>query len=194
MPSKSHFIILYNSTFKPHALIVNLCLHFFLFQEKTGQSNRFGWRTSWLTLDLPGGRLFLLSEFLRNWTFVTIINKEELRTCHRLNCTTCKLAKVPFVCVFFFSGGEVGGGGGGLFHEHWQFTGQQGKGEAISLTPRDYCRELTSAHSLQPDSNREPLVSECKSLSTRLRALSFEKSSTENFFFKVLENFPRKWP
>ena len=106
VPSKSHFIILYNSTFKPHALIVNLCLHFFLFQEKTGQSNRFGWRTSWLTLDLPGGRLFLLSEFLRNWTFVTIINKEELRTCHRLNCTTCKLAKVPFVCVFFFSGGE----------------------------------------------------------------------------------------
>ena len=27
----------------------------------------------------------------------------------------------------------------------------------------DYCRELTSAHSQQPDSNREPLVSERKS-------------------------------
>ena len=31
----------------------------------------------------------------------------------------------------------------------------------------DYCRELTSAHSLQPDSNREPLVSKCKSLTTK---------------------------
>ena len=36
--------------------------------------------------------------------------------------------------------------------------------------PGDYCRELTSAHSYQPDSNREPLVSERKSLTTKLRA------------------------
>ena len=28
----------------------------------------------------------------------------------------------------------------------------------------DYCRELTFAHRQQPDSNRQPLVSECKSL------------------------------
>ena len=31
----------------------------------------------------------------------------------------------------------------------------------------DYCRELTFAHSQQPDSNWEPLVSECKSLTTK---------------------------
>ena len=35
----------------------------------------------------------------------------------------------------------------------------------------DCCRELTSAHSQQPDSNREPLVSERKSLITKLRSL-----------------------
>ena len=63
------------------------------------------------------------------------------------------------------------------FNEHSRITGLQGKGEAISLTPHyhfhplhrhlDYCRELTSAHSLQLDSNREPLVSERKSLTTK---------------------------
>ena len=36
----------------------------------------------------------------------------------------------------------------------------------------DYCTELTSAHSQQPDSNREPLVSERKSLPTKLRTLN----------------------
>ena len=35
----------------------------------------------------------------------------------------------------------------------------------------NYCRELTSAHSYQPDSNWEPLVSECKSLTTKLCVL-----------------------
>ena len=60
-----------------------------------------------------------------------------------------------------------------FFHEHSQFTGQQGKGEGIYLTPlyhfhllhrhldisrADCCRELTSAHSWQSDSNWEPLV------------------------------------
>ena len=43
-----------------------------------------------------------------------------------------------------------------------------------SQTPRhqpgDYCRELTSAHKQQSDSNREPLVYERKSLTTTLRA------------------------
>ena len=37
----------------------------------------------------------------------------------------------------------------------------------------DYCRELTSAHSWQPDSNLEPFVSERKSLTTKLRTLLF---------------------
>ena len=34
-----------------------------------------------------------------------------------------------------------------------------------------YCIEFISAHRQQPDSNREPLVSECKLLTTKLRAL-----------------------
>ena len=37
--------------------------------------------------------------------------------------------------------------------------------------PDDYCRELTSSHSYQPDLNQEPLVSEHKSLTTKLRSL-----------------------
>ena len=45
-----------------------------------------------------------------------------------------------------------------------------------SQTPRhqpgNYCRELTSAHSQQPDSNHEPLVSERKSLTAKLRVLA----------------------
>ena len=44
----------------------------------------------------------------------------------------------------------------------------------MSLTlryyPGDYSRELTSTHSQQPDSFGEPLVSERKSLTTKLRA------------------------
>ena len=71
-----------------------------------------------------------------------------------------------------------------FFYKHSRITGLQGKGEGISfslpLPPGsqtlrhqlgDYCRELTSAHSQQPDLNREPLVSERKSLTTKLRAL-----------------------
>ena len=37
--------------------------------------------------------------------------------------------------------------------------------------PGDYCRELTFAHCQQPDPNREPLVTECKSLTTKLHAI-----------------------
>ena len=36
--------------------------------------------------------------------------------------------------------------------------------------PGDYCRKITSTHSCQPDSNREPLVSTRKSLTIKLRA------------------------
>ena len=37
--------------------------------------------------------------------------------------------------------------------------------------PGNYCRELTSAQILQPTSNQEPLISERKSVTTKLRAL-----------------------
>ena len=73
-----------------------------------------------------------------------------------------------------------------FFHEHSRFTGQQSKGgrylfnsplpfppasETLRHQSGDYCRELASAHSQQPDSNREALVSVRKSLTTTLRAL-----------------------
>ena len=38
--------------------------------------------------------------------------------------------------------------------------------------PGDYCRGLNSAHSQQPDSNREPLVSEPQSLTTKTEIIS----------------------
>ena len=48
--------------------------------------------------------------------------------------------------------------------------------QALRHQPGNYCRKLTSAHSQQPDSNRESLVSERKSLTIKLRAL-FSKIS-----------------
>ena len=87
-----------------------------------------------------------------------------------------------------------------FFHEHSRFTGQQGKGEVISLTPlyhlhsfhrhldinlviiADYRRELTSAHREQLGSDRESLVSERMSLTTKPRAL------------KTLKTLPQKFP
>ena len=42
--------------------------------------------------------------------------------------------------------------------------------QTLRNKPGNYCRELTSAHSSQPDSNREPVVSERMSLTTKLRA------------------------
>ena len=71
-----------------------------------------------------------------------------------------------------------------FFHNHSLITGLQGKdgGENSSLPlppasqtlrhqPSDCRRELISGHSSQTDSNWEPLVSECKSLTIKLHAL-----------------------
>ena len=44
--------------------------------------------------------------------------------------------------------------------------------QALRNQPGNYCRQLTSTHRQQPDSNRGPLVSERKSLTTKPRALS----------------------
>ena len=45
--------------------------------------------------------------------------------------------------------------------------------QTLRHQPDDYCRGLTSAHRQQPDSNHEPLVSERKSLTIKLHALSY---------------------
>ena len=46
----------------------------------------------------------------------------------------------------------------------------------------DYYRQLTSAHRQQSDSNREPLVSKHKSLTTKLQALNFKFCCTSIFY------------
>ena len=81
-----------------------------------------------------------------------------------------------------------------FFHEDSQFTGQKGKRKGISFNsflplppalqtlihqPGVYCKELTSAHSQQPESNREPLVAKRKSLTTKLAA--FKSSLYKRF-------------
>ena len=89
-----------------------------------------------------------------------------------------------------------------FFHEYSRFTRQQRSVEGYFLNfslqllpasqslgykPSDYCRELTSAHSYQPNSNREFSVSKRKSLTTRL---SFPMS----YIFKIVtNNLTKKW-
>ena len=74
-----------------------------------------------------------------------------------------------------------------FFHEHSQYTEQQGKGEAVSnfsLPPLpasqtlrhqmgDYGRELTSAHSQDSELNREPVASDRELLTTKVNAYMF---------------------
>ena len=47
--------------------------------------------------------------------------------------------------------------------------------QTLRCQPDDYCRELTSAHSEQPDSNPKPLVSERKSLTTKLVEITIDR-------------------
>ena len=83
-----------------------------------------------------------------------------------------------------------------FFHKHSLFNRTAGEGggylfnSSLSLPPAsqklihqpgDYCRELTSAHSQQPDSNWEPLVYECKSLTTKLH---FDQDTQESYFLQ----------
>ena len=58
--------------------------------------------------------------------------------------------------------------------------------------PGNYCRELTSAHSQQPYSNREPLVSERKSLTTKLFLLSEERTLCVLFCVHYLQMIKQK--
>ena len=62
----------------------------------------------------------------------------------------------------------AGEGNGSLFNSSLPLPTAS---QTLRYQPGGYCRELTSTHSQQPDSNREPLVSERKSLTTKLRTL-----------------------
>ena len=55
--------------------------------------------------------------------------------------------------------------------------------QTLRHQPGDYCRELTSAHRQQPDSNQEPFVSERKLLTTKLRALKSLSLALSEFHF-----------
>ena len=54
--------------------------------------------------------------------------------------------------------------------------------QALSHQPDDYCRELTSAHSQQPESNQEPFVSERKSLTTNITLITLNQPCILRFF------------
>ena len=82
-------------------------------------------------------------------------------------------------CPFFLSGfsftnihylQDSRGRGGYLFNSSLPLPPAS---QTLRYQPGDYCRELTSAHSQQPHSNREPLVSERKSLTTKLMYIIF---------------------
>ena len=92
-------------------------------------------------------------------------------------CSALLSNNYVFFLLFFYLGflsrtftvhETAGEGGGYLFNSSLLLPPAS---QALRHQPGDYCRGLTSAHSWQPDSNREPLVSERKSLTTKLRAL-----------------------
>ena len=81
--------------------------------------------------------------------------------------------KIKSFFFFFYLGflsrtftihGTAGKGGGYLFNSSLPLPLAS---QTLRHYPGDYSRELTSAHSWQPDSNWEPLVSKRKSLTTK---------------------------
>ena len=115
------------------------------------------------------------------WSFFAKI----LSASHRLT-----LAKSSILDSFFFLSGFCFTN----IHESQDCKGRGGHSINSSLQtlrhqPDNYCRDLTSAHSQQPDANRAPLVSECKSLTTKLRALSDRVLNMLLNNHKYLSNF-----
>ena len=97
---------------------------------------------------------------------------------------TFSLRPVPtgLLCFFFYVNflsrkfaihRTAGEGRGYLFNSSLPFPPTL---QTLRHQPGDCCRELISTHSQQPDSNREPLVSERKSLTTKLLQLDLETS------------------
>ena len=81
-------------------------------------------------------------------------------------------------CFFFYLGflsqpftnhRTAGKGGGHFFNSSIPLPPAS---QTLRHQSDDYCRALNSAHRQQPDSNREPFVSEGKSLTIKLRAFS----------------------
>ena len=95
----------------------------------------------------------------------------------------CSTKKLFFFCLGFLSRTltnhrAAGEGGEHFFNSSLPLPAAS---RTLRYQPGDCCRELASAHNQQPDSNRETLVSERKSLTSKLRALSrVEKLSRFN--------------
>ena len=90
--------------------------------------------------------------------------------------------KVTIYFFFFFFSIWV------FFHEHSRFTGQQGKGEGIYLTP------LYHFHQLHGHLGISRAITARKSLTTKLRALSLIGTySTGNNVNKQRTNFIRRF-
>ena len=85
-------------------------------------------------------------------------------------CTNWFFVYLGFLSRTFANHRTAGEGGGHFFNSSLPLPSAS---QTFRHQPGDYCRELTSAHSQQPDLNRESLVSEHKSLTTKLRALLF---------------------
>ena len=73
-----------------------------------------------------------------------------------------------FLSRTFTNHRTAGKGGGHFFNSS---LSSPPASQTLRHYPGNYCRELTSAQILQPTSNQEPLISERKSVTTKLRAL-----------------------
>ena len=99
-----------------------------------------------------------------NWKKFTVDTTNpgwESNPCHLL------FLQLGFLSRTFTIHRTAGEGGGYLFKSSLPLPLSS---QTLRHQSGDYCRELTSAHSQNPDSNQELLVTECKSLTTKLRA------------------------
>ena len=95
-----------------------------------------------------------------------------------MNIEFCCLGLSKFICFFYLDflsrtftiHRAAGEEGGYLFNSSLPIPPAS---QTLRHQPGDQCRELASAHSYQPNSNRKPLVSERKSLTRKLRPLKF---------------------
>ena len=76
----------------------------------------------------------------------------------------CFFSYLGFLSQPFTNHRTAGKGGGNFFNSSLPLPTAS---QTLRHQPGDYCRELTSAHRQQPDSNRQPLVSERKLLTTK---------------------------
>ena len=116
----------------------------------------------------------IIGKFCRKFLIVTIafMVTKTLMRCMSID------RKIFFFYLGFlsrtFTNHRTAGEGGGHFSN--SSLPLPPASQALRHQPGDHCGGLTSAHSQQPDSNREFLLSERKSLTTKLRTINFQKT------------------